>query len=199
MRDMPRLAVIVGGDGEQEAVPILIRRIAQLLDPGLTPTISPVLKIPESRLIKENELERAIEFSAKKIGGQGGIFILLDCDDGCPATDGPLLLKRAIKIRKDIPISVVLAKREFESWFLAAAKSLGGQRGLANDLTAPSNPEAIRGAKEWLAERMPPGRAYSPTTDQPALTQLFDFTAARQTNSFDKCYREITQLLQKVK
>ena len=51
------------------------------------------------------------------------------------------------------------------------------------------------GAKEWLGDRMAPNQAYSPTTDQPALTQLFDVQMARRTSSFDKFYREVTTLL----
>ena len=37
--------------------------------------------------------------------------------------------------------------------------------------------------------------SYSETTDQPALTALFDLEQARQVDSFDKCYREIVRLL----
>ncbi|NNN06129.1 MAG: DUF4276 family protein [Elusimicrobia bacterium] len=192
---MPRLAAIVGGDGECEAVPVLVRRIAREIDPGLVPIVKPVLKVPESRLIKTGELERTVELAANKLGGQGGILILLDCDDGCPAVDGPKLLRRAVAARSDLPISVVLAKREFEAWFLASAEVLRGQRGLSAEMTAPTHPEEIRGAKEWLAERMPPDRAYSETADQPALAELFDLNAARRADSFDKCYREIVKLL----
>ena len=39
---MLRLAAIVGGDGECEAAPILVRRIARTLDPGLVPVVRPV-------------------------------------------------------------------------------------------------------------------------------------------------------------
>ena len=193
--DMIRLASIVEGDGECEAIPVLVRRIALALDPGLVPLVQPVLRVPSSRLIKQGELERTVELAARKLGDQGGILIVLDCDDGCPAEDAPALLKRAIAARRNLAISVVLAKREYEAWFLAAAESLRGQRGLPTDLAAPPDPEAIRGAKEWLAERMPPGRGYSETSDQPALTAIFDLIAARRADSFDKCYREITRLL----
>jgi hypothetical protein len=189
------LASIVEGDGECEAIPELIRRIARGLDPGLVPVVHPVLRVPGARLVKQGELERTVELAARKLGGQGGILIVLDCDDGCPAEDAPALLKRAIAARPDFALSVVLAKREYEAWFLAAAESLRGQRGLPSDLAAPPDPEAIRGAKEWLTERMPPGRGYSETSDQPALTAIFDLTAARRADSFDKCYREIIRLL----
>ena len=192
-----RLAAIVEGHGEVEAVPLLIRRIAQETEPGSTVDVEPVLRVPASRLLKTGELERQIERAARKIGGRGGILILVDCDwsAGCPARDGLALLERARGARPDIPISVVLAKREYEAWFIAAAESLRGRRGLAEDLIADPNPEDIRGAKEWISRHMPPNRSYAETIDQPALTAVFDMQAARYAASFDKCYLEICRLL----
>lgn len=190
-----KIATIVEGHGECEAVPVLIRRIAREISPGFIPQIVMPFRIPASRLVKEDELERTIAFFAKKLQGEGGIVVIVDCDDGCPAEYGPALLKRAAKVRKDMPISIILAKREFEAWFLAAAKSLRGKRGLPNNLEPPEDPESIRGAKEWLGDKML-GGSYKETTDQPALTAIFDMNAARAANSFDKCYRDIRQMLE---
>jgi hypothetical protein len=191
---MLRIASIVEGHGECEAVPILIRRIAQTVDPSLVPLVHPVIRVPASRLVKQGEIERAIELAARKNGGQGGILVLLDSDDGCPAQDGPALQQRAFKARSNLPVSVVFAKREFEAWFLAAAESLRGKRGLHPDLVAPERPEDIRGAKEWLTERMA-RHSYAESSDQPALTAIFDINAARRADSFDKCHREVVRLL----
>jgi hypothetical protein len=190
-----QIAAIVEGHGECEAVPILIRRIAHSLDPALSLEIDPVIRVPASRLIKQGEIERTVEYAARKITGQRGILVLLDCDDGCPAESGPDLLHRAKVARPDLPVSVVLAKREYEAWFLAAAESLRGARGLATDIVRPEQPEEIRAAKEWLTERMSPGRSYSESSDQSALTAVFDMAAARSADSFDKCHREVERLL----
>lgn len=186
---------IVEGDGEVKAVPILLRRIGWEIGSGQLPDIARPMRIPASKLVKEGELERAVEFGARRTGQGGTIFILLDCDDGCPAELGPALLRRAKAARPDRRIAVVLAKREFEAWFLAAARSLSGKRGLPADLEPPSAPESIRGAKEWLSRQMGSQARYSETTDQPALTALFDMQAARAADSFDKCYREVSALL----
>jgi len=187
-----RLACVVEGHGEVQAVPVLIRRVAQVLDPALALQIIPPIRTPRSRLVKPRELERAVELAARKLGGRGAILVLLDADDDCPKQLGPQLLKRAISTRRDLPIAVVLAKREYEAWFLAAAESLRGQRGLPEDLSSPLDPERIRGAKEWLRDK---GMIYSETVDQPALTQRFDLELARRADSFDKCYREISRLI----
>lgn len=152
----------------------------------------------EKKVVKPDELERAVELASRSIGRQGGIFIILDCDDDCPAHLGPELLHQVLRVHRNLSIAVVLAKHEFEAWFLTAAESLRGQRGLKNDINPPNNPEAIRGAKEWLNQRMESGKTYRSKRDQPALTARFDIERARQADSFDKCYRDIVRLLEKL-
>jgi len=193
-----RIAAIVTGHGEVEAVPILVRRIAQDLDPNLFPEVLTPIRVPESRLRKNAEIKRTVELAALKLGSNGRILILLDCDwkNCCPAKEGPKILRKARSIRQDILISVVLAKKEFEAWFIAAAESLSGYRGLLKNLKPAPDPESIRGAKEWLSNHMS-NRCYSETTDQPAFTEKFAIQSARRANSFDKCYREIQKLLQR--
>ena len=194
-----KIGCIVEGHGEVEAVPLLIRRVADNLYPELQIVIPRPVRTPRNKIVKVGELERRVELAAQKIGGQGAIFIILDSDDDCPAELGPTLLDRASQVRRNLPIAVVLAKQEFEAWFLAAAESLRGKRELKNDIHSPRAPEAIRNAKGWLSERMGDNRTYRETRDQPALTALFDLEQARQANSFDKCYREIVHLLDELR
>lgn len=194
-----QMACIVEGHGEREAVPVVIRRLAASLDATLALHIPHPIRIPKSRLLKPGELERAVDLAARRIAGDGAVLVLLDSDDDCPAQLGPELLQRALSARSDVSLAVVIAKREFESWFLAAADSLRGHRGLAADLGPPPDPEAIRGAKEWLDAHMESGRAYVETLDQPALAARFDLDMARRADSFDKCCREITRLLRELK
>ncbi len=196
-----KIAAIVEGHGECEAVPILIRRIALELAPDFVPRVLYPIRIPASRLIKQGEIERSVDLAARKLQGQGGIVVILDCDwDGCcPARIGPQLLARAYKARGDMLISVVLAKKEFEAWFLAAAESLRGRCCLVEDLQSPSDPENIRDAKGWLSDRMISDRGYSATDDQAAMTDIFDMTSARKAKSFDKCYRDISFMLQQLR
>ncbi|MBK8869633.1 MAG: DUF4276 family protein [Elusimicrobia bacterium] len=193
------IAAIVEGHGECAALPELVRRVAHEIDPGFVPTVLSPMRVPAAKLMKEGELERAVDFVGRKLGGPGGIIILVDCDDGCPAKEGPKLLKRAMTARKDVLVSVIFAKKEFESWFLASANSLRGKRDLSTELSPPADPESIRDAKKWLSMHMPHGRSYSETADQPALTCLFDMQAARRADSFDKCYREIRKMLERLR
>ena len=193
-----KIGCIVEGQGDVEAVPILIRRIAAECYPEMAIRIPRPIRVNRTQVVLPDQLEQEVKLATQKIGGKGAIFIILDSDDDCPAQLGPALLYRASQVCDNLPIAVVLAKREFEAWFLAAAESLRGKRGLKSDIASPNNPEAIRGAKEWLHDRMQSSNTYRSKRDQPALAALFDLEQARQADSFDKCYRDIVWLLEEL-
>lgn len=188
-----KVVPIVEGQGDVEAVPVLIRRVAAHCQ--VTVEVARPIRVARTRLLKSDEVERAVQLASQKAGPDGRVLILIDADDECPATLGPELARRAASARPDRPHHVVIAKREFEAWFIAAADSLRGRRSLALDLSAPADPEQIRGAKEWLGRHMTSGRGYRETVDQAALAAVFDLEAAREIPSFDKCYRELTLLV----
>lgn len=193
---MPTIAAIVEGHGEVEAVPILIRKIAEVETPGLFPDVPRPIRVKRTSVLKPDRMEPYVELAARQGGPDGRILILFDADDDCPRDLAPRILHRAIEARRDRRIQVVLAQREYEAWFLAAADSLAGKRGLRDDITAPGDPESVRGAKEWLTRQMPQGRSYRETLDQPALTKQFDLERARRSAaSFRKMWRAVTDLL----
>jgi len=188
-----KLGLIVEGHGEVVAVPVLVRRLAAELDLTTAFEIVPPFRLARGKLVKQSELERAVELMARKVGPGGPLLILLDADDDCPASLGTQLRGWAEAARADRSIAVVVAAREFEAWFIAAVGSLGGVCGIPSGLAAPPDPEAIRDAKGWLALRASSG--YAPTADQVVLATRFDWTAARQLRSFDKLLRELRRLL----
>ena len=104
-------------------------------------------------------------------------MLLLDADEDCPAELGKRILARARACIPHVRVSVVLAKREYEAWFIAAAESLDGHRGLAFDPADTSDAETPRDAKGWLRERMK-GGTYGEMTDQPAFSARFDLRQA---------------------
>jgi hypothetical protein len=187
------LGIVVEGFGEVAAAPILIRRLANLLNPSIALQVLQPYRLSRYKLIKVGEIEKAVDFMARKVGPGGAVLVLIDADDDCPATLGPALVARARAARPDRHVSVVLAKREFEAWFLAGAISLRGERTLSSDLDPPNQPEQISGAKEWLSMRMTSG--YSETLDQPAFAAALDLASARQSDSFDKLVRDLSALL----
>ena len=189
------ILAIVEGDGEVQAVPVLLRRIAQEVAPDNPPRILKPIRVHRSRVIKEGVLEGYVGLAAQRVGAGGGVLILLDANGDCPARLGPALLERARVARRDRRIEAVIARCEYEAWFLASIESIAGSRTLSWDMAAPPAAESVRGAKEWLSQRMQV--PYRPITDQPALTARFDMALARRrAPSFDKMWRAVCALLQ---
>lgn len=184
------IGVVVEGRGETAAVPVLLRRIAGVVTPGLTPRIS-VLRRGRQQVVKSPYFEESIDVAARRVGPRGLVLVLLDADIDCPAELGPQLIRRAAKARPDRTVRVVLAKAEYEAWFLASAGSLAGRHGFRADMSTPANPESIRDAKGWLSRHRTQAGAYRPTAHQASLTATFDMGAARSAPSFDKLWRDM--------
>lgn len=184
---MTIIASIVEGDGEVAAVPILLRRIGEWLSPerGVMP-LQPIRVRRDRFLNRDEEFRRHLLLAAAKCGSDGWILVLLDADDDCPAVLGAQILRRA---REHVPhrrVSVVLANREYEAWFLAAAKSLHGRRGFIFDGLDEVDSDIARNAKGRISAAMITG-AYRETTDQPAFSALMNLQDARaRSRSFKK-------------
>lgn len=122
-------------------------------------------------------------------------LVLLDADDDCIAKLNSQLTTAARAARDDRHISIVLANREFEAWFLASISSLRGRGRVRADAEWPGDPEEPRDAKGKLGQLMTSAR-YSPTVDQAALASLMDLQLARQRSpSFAKLWRELEKLM----
>ncbi len=189
-----KLIAIVEGHGDVAAVRVLLRRVLHEKLQRYDVEIEPPIRVPKDKLLKPGELERAVNLAARRTSATDGIIVLVDADDDCPAELAPAMATRAAESRSDRRISVVIAKSEFESWFVAAADSLAGYRGLSHSLVAPANAERIRDAKGWLASNMPTGSTYRETIDQAAFASRINLAQARQCASFDKFVREIRTL-----
>lgn len=189
------IAPIVEGHGEVQAVPILLQRVLRELRTDSMLRLNPPLRVkPASFLTDDDYFARHLELAARKAKPhtRGSVLILLDCDDDCAAEVGVKLVAKAVAVRGDVPVTVAMAYREYETWFLAAARSLRGMAGLPTDLEPPPAPESIRDAKGWLDMNMPSG--YNPPNDQPAFTQVFSFEEAASVSSFARLRRKLHQL-----
>ena len=176
------IALIVEGKAEVESVPLLIRKLLAR-NGAHDVSIARPFRVKRNRVVREGEMERAVQLCLNSRPNPVGLIVLLDADDDCPARLGPTLLGRCRSVT-GLPVFVVLASRELESWFLGAKESLRGVRGIRGDATAPEDPEGIRGAKERLSQNMMPGR-YIEVDDQPALAARMDpEEAARLCPSF---------------
>lgn len=189
---MSRVVAIVEGDGEVAALPVLLRRLAQWRTPELYVEVPPPIRVAKDRFLnRSDEFSRHLQLAAAKCGEAGWILVLLDADDDCPAEKGAAIWARAKRIVPHRRIGVVLANREYEAWFIAAAASLTGCRGFVfQQADADVDAEVPRNAKGWMAQRMG-GAGYHETTDQAAFSAVLDLNAAfERSRSFRKLCTE---------
>ncbi len=188
-----RLQPIVEGHGEVEAFPILLRRLVMAAE-AWNVTINTAVRQPRGRLVKQQGLTHAIRLA--RTSNCQAMLVLIDGDDDCPAELGPRLQEWADAEMPDIPCEVVIAHREYEAWFLAAAASLRAQCGIRADAPAHPHPESPRDAKARLEARMVAGRTYLETLAQPRMSAAFSLAQAWQASrSFRKLASSFGALL----
>jgi len=191
------IAAIVEGQSEVESVPILLRRMLTLSGVSDMVPARP-FRVKRNRIVKEGELERAVDQVIRDRDNVGCILVLLDAEGDCPAELGPSLVERC-RDATSLPVAVVLANREFEAWFLGAKESLRGLRGIRQDASAPALPEHVQGAKEQLTRNMGNHR-YLEVDDQPAFAEMMDLGAARKRcPSFDRLCRELERIVKEAR
>lgn len=188
---MISIASIVEGDGEVAALPVLLRRFAQWMSASDRVEPLPPIRVRRDRFLnRDEEFHKQLRLAAAKCGDNGWILIVLDADDDCPATLGPAILRRAQQQVPHRRLSVVLANREFEAWFLAAAHSLNGSRGFSVPEGTRIDAESPRNAKGWMGQHMQ-GGFYREMLDQPAFTAKMDLQQAfDNSRSFRKLCKE---------
>lgn len=173
-----KVVAIVEGDGEVAALPVLLRRLSAWRSPGVDTDISPPIRVRRDRFLnRADEFERHVLLAAAKCAEDGWILVLLDADDDCPVVKSAQILERAQALVPHRRISVVLANREYEAWFIAAAASLHSHRGFVFDPDDRIDAERPRDAKGWIRARMT-GGVYGETTDQPAFSARMDLDQA---------------------
>jgi hypothetical protein len=198
---MPLIVPIVEGDGEIEAVPLLLRKL--LIEQQCWTVDIALLKNAHGcgNLTTEGGLEKFVEL-AFRTPGCDGVLVLMDADEAedCPATIAREFADRIAAYGARKPVSVVLARREYEAWFLASLGSIAGhpirgRLGLPAQLVAPPDPEAIQGAKGWITRHLPNGRVYKETEDQAPMTHLLDTALTRQrSRSFRRFCAAVAEL-----
>ena len=189
---MTLVASSVEGDGEVAALPVLLRRLAEWKTPDFYVQVLPPIRVRKDRFLnRAEEFSRHLQLAAAKCGDDGWILVLLDADDDCPATKSAEILAQGRIVVPHRRIAVVLANREYEAWFIAAAASLQGFR---NFQTQPGDEfgeaETPRNAKGWIGERIA-GGTYHETTDQAAFSALMNLEIAHaRSRSFRKLCSE---------
>lgn len=194
---MATIVPIVEGHGEVPSLRTLVYLVLAHADIGAPVSVERPIRKPRSQLLREEELERAVQLAANICGKDGLVLVMVDADDDCAAELGPELQRRAQNASL-ARVAVVLPVCEYEAWLLASARSLAGSRELPPDLEPPDDPEGLRDAKGWITRQMPDNEIYRETVDQPGFTAELNVDAALTTRSFRKFYQEITDFVAEV-
>lgn len=206
-----RIAPIVEGHGEVHAARILLDRVWREIVGGEYAEVLQPVRIPKSKLLRrkdgadipapdEYELGRAVELAAAKLRQRERnpmpalILVLFDANGDCPGKLAPEVISIAQRRAGACRVACVIAKPEYETWFVAAAESLGDFLALSED-DIPDAPEDGGFRKGWIKQRFA-GAKYSETADQPRMTAKMDLQKCRERSpSFDKLCRVLESML----
>jgi hypothetical protein len=170
-----RIAAVVEGEGEVAAVPVLVRRIGIEMCGGTYLTVSKPARLSRSKMARSDDINRIVRIQAAEVTGPGGVLVLLDADDDCPVECASAIKGCCASVVK-CPVEIVVAKREFEAWFLAGIESLRGHRAVRPGASCDVDPEGRRGAKELLEQCMT--EKYRPIRHQPSFAERLDLDMA---------------------
>jgi len=179
---MKTLLAIVEGPGDMQAVPVLIRRIAE--HHGYTNVrILPPHKrgdLPKVKANFDNYFKMAIKEKAAIIW-----IIDFDCATcNCVVEESEQLYKKANDIYDGWPFKVAFMVKEFETLFLAEPEATRKVlKEIPRATIFPAEPETIRGAKQWLSRSMPSGYAYKETVHQVKLAAVIDLNSLRDSSA----------------
>ncbi len=198
---MPMIVPVVEGDGEVSALPQLLLRI--LLQLHCRPDVLVAQGKGKRGVVNargrsklEKDLEKFLLYAQNK-PDCGAILVLVDADDDCPVTKFHEISQRCEQSGITVPVQVVYAHREYESWFLASLDTIKGKQNIPETADLTASVEAIADPKKWLSDRMPHGMAYKETTHQASFTNSIDLDLACQNSrSFRRLCHALQQLVE---
>ena len=202
---MPNIVPIVEGPGEEKAIPVLCSKLLHEMGRYDVFISTPKRANGIGNLTKVDGLERLLE-AAFREANCAAVLVIVDADEACALQLAKQLAKRVYAYGARLPVAVVVAKCEYEAWFLASIPTLVG-RAIREGFTLPENlrfdgdVEGVSNAKGWITNHLPRTSshrsvAYDEARDQVTLTRLIDPTLARErSRSFRRMCHAIEQIV----
>lgn len=179
-----RPVLLVEGEADRIAVPLLIRRVYPTIGhPGCFPASRPIRcgEIPSLR--RPGVLEKFVQYAVNRPDGDS-VLLIVDCDDDCPVEVASEFADRVSPIaeRADKRVGFVFMEREYEVLFLYGIESVEtsypGRGWAISEEDVQRNWSTVRGAKGALGRLMEQS-TYKETRDQPAFTDAVDLDRLR--------------------
>jgi hypothetical protein len=145
----PVISILVEGDGEVRAAPVLVRRLLHEAYARYDFDLRPMNARGGGNIMRKGGLERFLQI-ARRVAV--GVLVLKDAEReyvDCPVSLAYELSARAAALKLQIPVAVACAVCEYESWFLISLHTTR-EVFLRSDAVYAGNPEQECGAKGWL-------------------------------------------------
>lgn len=212
MAGRKRLTLLVEGDGDVRAVPVLVNRLLEKHDAMADFYTDDPMRVGNLfDLVNQGRetvwLNRVA--TAAKRRDLAGVILLIDgdCDDQMVRTSGGDKVFCAADLAKFLALrskeagagtrfslAVVFARQEYESWLIAGVPDLANQLRAGVKLPTTSLEDAPRGAKEWLMKHRKEG--YKPTRHQAELTRQLDLNILlKRMRSFARLEHAVQDLI----
>lgn len=177
------------GDGDQGAVPVVIRSHLHQREVFDLEVGKPINAKGRTKLLREGELERFAKLAAIQ-ADTVGVLVLCDADDDPPCRLGPEIAARCESAVASVPIRGCLAVREFENWLLASPETLApAEESPRDDYEAVS---AVGRIAQWRAPLK-----YVKSIHQPSLAARIDLRlASERCPSFARFLRCVDELVE---
>ena len=181
---MNRLLLIVEGQGEQGAAPVLARRVLHELHEKYEWVIPRPHRRWGIKQLQSNNWEKLKRFLSVAFKEEAPVLWMLDCDDGCAIEWMKEIYAALAGVPLKQPLAFALWIREYEAMFLYDFDCTKTQLDIRSDCEPLAEPDAKRGVKDWISNQMPKNRIYKETIHQEALTGRIDLPGLRDYRSF---------------
>ena len=170
---MPRLLLIVEGEGDVYAAPVLLRRVLNQYFERYDFEIVTHRRHDLSHL-RANDWANFKRYLEAAHAENCPIIWMLDCDDGCALEWLKQIYKLVALMKLRQPLAFVFWVREYEVIFIYDLEAIKVKLNIQEIHDVPEKPEAKRGVKEWICDQLPRGFSYRETIDQEAITAVVD-------------------------
>lgn len=207
---MAKIVPVVEGYGEVDAVPVLCYKLLHGIGRYDIQIDTPLNAHGCGNLTVEGGLERFVDRAWNRRDCKA-VLILMDADKRHPAELAHSFSQRILAMNATPPCCAVtvLAKTEYEAWFLASLPSIVGSDvgehfSLPANITYVGDVEARPGVKEWITSQIAydGGKrrvAYDERRDQLPMTRLINPVLARdKSRSFRRLCHAIEQIIEAI-
>jgi hypothetical protein len=197
------LIIAIGeGTGEELALPVLIDKILKHQGVDTIGVADVALQTKgKPNMTRSGGLERFIR-DANLESAYKGILVLLDGDTECPVTVAQELAGRVQIMERRCPVVIVVANKNYETWFYASVETICTHEDLPDGLTYSQDCETMPNVTTWLTNQMHVKEAfkkYKKTRHQLEFTEKLDVsTALSRSRSFRRLYNAVAQLVQAI-